>query len=397
MSAYRRLFISMMGLLAMQLAATHPLLSFSPLFVSEEEQGFVRNIDYVDRLHSSEEMPTKSGDSICDNYMIHMTPKIMQITYETFAKALVRDSREVTKQKLREVKATISEKETSVDYFFLMMKTFRKVNVTWEGELIYLALWEMVEEAENSENGVRKTTWLDQLFERIRCTVLTTDLQRVKSNLVDEISIEKEISEHFDLFKQFWLAYAKTKRTRRETTNAPIAEKKRVNEDFSCIIGIIESPLVTANITYSIFGEVLTRDSKIVVEKKLEQSQTMNTSDVNDLSKMLRNIECVQILNATQQGQIMYKKLEIINRERDEDSLWQNNLMYRIFCYAQNMHSDDFSNFIETISMTDTIKEHFDVFKQFWLNYPTVYSNDSKLYWPFDVIWSFVKNSKNMC
>lgn len=367
-----RLFIVMIGLLVTELAAAHPLLTFSTLFVSEED-GLVRNIKYADQLHSSEEVATKTSNNLCATISLANTPpKILEKAFKIFAKVLVRDSRNVSKTKLREVKAMYTDKETSIGYFFIMMRAFRKVNTTWEGEPIYNALGEIAANTSNSNAIESKTAWLDKIIEGVVCSLLRAQEHRVTDNLIDQITFKKEISEHFDVFKQFWLDYAKSKRAQYQsyTTSAPIRQKKQANQEISCVIPQHEFALKSAHTASRAFAEILVRDSEIVVESKLKASDPMNKVEISDLSAMLRNIESYEIFDGSMQGRLMYQKLQRINQERDEEnSSWHINIMDKIFCLAQKVHSEsDFKLLVGNTTMTATIKEHFDIFKQFWLN-----------------------------
>ncbi|XP_039952317.1 uncharacterized protein LOC120769405 [Bactrocera tryoni] len=374
----QRLFVVMIGLLVTELAAAHPLWSFSPLFVSAEDEGIVRDIKYADQLHSSEEVTTKTCDNLCATIRLTNTPpNILEKAYRIFAEVLVRDSRTVSSTKLREVKAMYeySDKETTIAHFFLMRKNFGTVNITWEGKAMYNAIREIAANIFNSNKIENKPAWLDQMIAGVVCSVLRAQEQGVADNLVDQITFEKEISEHFDVFTRFWLDYPKSKRAQYKiyTTSAPIRQKKQAIEEISCVIPAFEIAVTSANTAYRAFAVILVRDSATVVESKLK-ANPVNRKEKIELSVMLINIESYEISNGTMQGKLMHQKLRRINQEMDEemddeDSTWLRDIVDRIFCLAQKVHTEtDFKLLVGNTTMTDVIKEHFDVFKQFWLN-----------------------------
>ncbi|XP_049316709.1 uncharacterized protein LOC125779401 isoform X1 [Bactrocera dorsalis] len=372
----QRLFVVMIGLLVTELAAVHPLWSFSPLFVSAEDEGFVRNIEYTDHLRSSEEVTTKTGDNLCATISLTNTPpKILEKAYRIFAEILVRDSRTVSSTKLKEVKAMYTDKETSIGYFFLMRRNLGKVNITWEGKAMYNAIKEIAANTSNSNKIENEPAWLDQMIVGVVCGVLRAQEQDDADNLVDQITFEKEISEHFDVFTRFWLDYPKSNRAQYQsyTTNTPIRQKKQATGEVSCVIPAFELAVTSANTAYRAFAAILVRDSATVVESKLK-ANPVNRKEKFDLSAMLRNIESYEISNGTMQGRLMHQKLQRINQEMveemdEEGSTWLRDIVDRIFCLAQKVHTEsDFKLLVGNTTMTDAIKEHFDVFKQFWLN-----------------------------
>uniref|UniRef100_A0A0K8U7Y8 Uncharacterized protein n=1 Tax=Bactrocera latifrons TaxID=174628 RepID=A0A0K8U7Y8_BACLA len=372
----QRLFVVMIGLLVTELAAAHSLWSFSPLFVSAEDEGFIRNIEYAAHLRSSEEVTSKTDDNLCATISLTSTPpKFLEKAYRIFAEVLVRDSRIVSSTKLKEVKAMYRDKETSIGHFFLMRRNLGKVNITWEGKAMYNAIREIAANTSNSNKIENEPAWLDQMIVGVVCGVLKAQEQGNADNLVDQITFEKEISEHFDVFMRFWLDYPKSKRAQDQsyTTSAPIRQKKQATEEISCVIPAFEFAITSANTAYHAFAVILVRDSATVVESKLK-TNPVNRKEKFDLSAMLRNIESYEISNGTMQGKLMHQKLRRINQEMDEemdaeDSTWLRDIVDRIFCLAQKVHTEsDFKLLVDNNTMTDAIKEHFNVFKQFWLN-----------------------------
>ncbi|XP_049316720.1 uncharacterized protein LOC125779401 isoform X3 [Bactrocera dorsalis] len=363
----QRLFVVMIGLLVTELAATHPLWSFSSLFVSAEDEGFVRNIEYADHLRSSEEVTIKMDNNLCATISLTNTPpKILEKSYRIFAEILVRDSRTVSSTKLKEAKAMYTENETSIGHFFLMRRNLDKVNITWEGKTMYNTIREIVANTSNSNETENEPAWLGQMIEGVVCGVLRAQEQGVADNLVDQITFEKEISQHFDVFTRFWLDYPKS-------IYIPKRQKKQANKEISCVIPAFELAVTSANTAYRAFAVILVRDSATVVESKLK-ANPVNRKEKFDLSAMLRNIESYEISIGTMQGRLMHQKLQRINQEMveemdEEDSTWLRDIVDRIFCLTLKVHTEnDFKLLVGNTTMTNTIKEHFNVFKKFWLN-----------------------------
>ncbi|XP_017463493.1 PREDICTED: uncharacterized protein LOC108356901 [Rhagoletis zephyria] len=371
----------------LQSVAAHPHLSFSALYASEED-GFITNAEYAERSLSAEarrsaEELEKSKEANSSNCTRaggdHVTPKTSELTYKIFVKVLMRDSRQVVKNKLRELKESHNGSGADISYFFVVLKKINKlrlVNESQEGQVMHDAIREIVtEKHDNSEDA---TAWLNKMFDRIFCLALKANSDEDIDGLVDSFTIEEEISQHFNVFIQFWLNYTPTKNTKDSTVDAT-AETDRVPNETLCVVDIPNLPLNTTNITHSIFAEIVIRDSQKVAQRKLDELKSLESEQykwyIADLTKILEHIDNRLYDNTTEDGELIYKSLKSINEMNGEDdSTWLDHIVDRIFCIAKEVRMEsEMKSAAESISIEETIEGHFEIFKQLWLNCKNLY------------------------
>lgn len=360
-------------ILSQQLIVAKPLWTFDTLFVSEEE-GLVRNIDYSKLQSSSEELlsveeekiPTsKKSNGITCVIGASLPPRAIENSYEVFAKILVRDSKEATKQKMREVKASVTNKEISFGHFYIMLKTFNEVIVRREGETMHKALKVIVHQAyEDNENLFEDGVWFEKIINDILCLVLNAQAEKnVVDTVVEKYSMLEVISTHFDLFKKFWLDYRAAKRAK--------LEQDRMNKETICVIDVQNVPKNASEITFRVFSEILIRDSQEIIENRLQELKPYNDEKAA-LNSILEKIQILKNANVKRRGEEMFETLREIDSNNDDDySPWLRRVIDRIFCQALKLHTtSDVNNLIANSTIKTVIKEHFKIFKQFWLEYP---------------------------
>ncbi|XP_053957766.1 uncharacterized protein LOC128862945 [Anastrepha ludens] len=379
MVAHKRVFISLTGLLAIQLVAAHPRLTYSALYASEEE-GLVRNVDYAAHLPSSEAAPSseesgmskESNNEACLRIGPNIPTKTRDDAYSVFAKVLIRDSREVFKNKLRELKLIKTEKEMDVTHFFVVLKRINKVrlvNASHEGELMFDAIRRI--DAKNADS-FDDEPWLNRMSFRIFCLVLEAKADADIDSLADNFTIEEEISQHLEVFKEFWLDYAPPTNTKNSASDLA-AETDSESSDTVCVIDVANLPANATNITHIIFAEIIIRDTQKVAQRKLDELESLQEEQykwyIKDLRTMLEHIGNRTHDYAKQEGRSMYDSLQKINEVSGEgDTAWLEKLVGRILCKAQKVSTEDeMKRIAEHFSYEEDIEEHFEVFKQFWL------------------------------